>query len=150
MNTRTIRLDWPNARQVQDGVFAAGQPAPEQIRAAARLGIRTIVNLCAKGECGWDEAATVREAGLRYLHIPVCGPEDICESKARELHELLGEAGLRPMVVHCGSANRVGALFALQAFHCEGRDMESALELGRKAGLAGAEPRVRQCMQAVS
>lgn len=50
------------------------------------------------------------------------------------------------MIVHCGSGNRVGALFALRAFHDEGYDLESAMEKGGLAGLTKLEPYVRQCL----
>lgn len=145
-----MTLEWPNAQNPAAGLHTAGQPSPEQLAAAAGEGIRTVVNLCGEGECGWDEAAEVEDAGMNYVHIPVCGPEDICESRARELDAVLKDDSLYPMVVHCGSANRVGALFALRAFYCEHREPEEAIAAGRAAGLAGAEPRVRQCMSAAS
>lgn len=142
----SIKIDWPNLANPAEGVYTAGQPDSGQIRSAAEQGIRTVVNLCAEDECGWDEAAVVKETGMRYIHIPVCGPEDICEANARKLHEVLEQRELQPMIVHCGSANRVGALYALQAHRFAGLDPEAALALGRRAGLAGAEPRVRQCI----
>lgn len=141
-----IKLDWPNLKNPLPDVYAAGQPSPEQLEEAAAQGIRTVVNLCAEGECGWDEAAEVEDAGMTYVHIPVCGPQDICEMSARELDKVLADKSKYPMVVHCGSANRVGALFALRAFHCEGKEPDQAVQAGREAGLSGAEPRVRQCM----
>ena len=47
-------------------------------------------------------------------------------------------------MVHCASGNRVGALFALKAFHLEDADVESALASGREAGLTKLEETIRE------
>ena len=141
-----IKLDWPNLREPLDGVFTAGQPDESRIADAAGRGVISIVNLCAEGEADFDEGAEVEDHGMRYFHIPVCGPHDVCEDNARELDKLLEDESLRPMIVHCGSANRVGALFALREFHCKGASADAAIAAGREAGLAGLEGRVRECI----
>lgn len=141
-----IKLAWPNARHCMEGVFSAGMPSEANIQEAAQAGIRTVVDLCGEGEAGWDEESAVEDAGMRYVHIPVCGPQDVCEPRAKELDVVLNDAGLRPMVIHCGSGNRVGALVALREFHCVGDDAETAVSKGREAGLLGLEPHVRKCL----
>lgn len=141
-----MKLDLPNARQVTGGLISAGQPSAEQLELAAEAGVRTIVNLCSPGECGWDEAEVVRELGMCYINIPVCGAPDINEANAGKLHEVLRDKANYPMVVHCGSGNRVGALLALQAFFMEGCDVEEAVEKGRQAGLTMLEAHVRACL----
>lgn len=137
----------PNLRQVDDQLYSAGQPGPEQLRQLAAAGVRTVVNLCGAGECDWDEAAVVEENGMRYVHLPVCGPEDVCVERAKALDKVLAEPGNYPLVVHCGSGNRVGALFALRARACRGCSPEEALEAGKQAGLTGLEPHVRACLE---
>lgn len=139
-------IDMPNARTVAEGLISAGQPSVAQLKSAAEAGVKTIVNLCVPGECGWDEAATVKQLGMRYIAIPVCGATDVTEANAKKLHEVVEEKRNYPMVIHCGSGNRVGALFALKAFHAEGCDPEKAIEKGRLAGLTMLEPHVRQCL----
>lgn len=137
-------LDLPNARLVTDGVISAGQPSVAQLRAVALAGVKTIVNLCALNECGWNEAEVVENLGMCYVAIPVPDASGVTAENARRLHEVLDDAGNRPVIVHCGSGNRVGALFALRAFHAQGRDAESAIEQGRLAGLTRLEPFVRE------
>lgn len=139
-------IDLPNARTLDEGLVSAGQPSPEQLRVAANAGVKTIVNLCVSGECGWDEAATVKELGMRYIPVPVSGAADITAANARKLHEVIEERANWPMVIHCGSGNRVGALLALRAFHEQGCDPETAVEKGRLAGLTMLEAHVRQCL----
>lgn len=142
----TPQLDLPNARAVAEGVISAGQPSPEQLKKAAAVGVKTIVNLCDEGECSWDEAGLVKSLGMRYVNIPVCGAPDVNMESARRLHAVVDDAVNYPMVIHCGSGNRVGALFALKAFDQEGCDLEKAIEKGRLAGLTMLEPHVRQCL----
>jgi len=50
-----------------------------------------------------------------------------------------------PVLVHCGSANRVGALLALRK-SMAGADDEAALEYGRKGGMTSLEPRVKEAL----
>lgn len=138
--------DLPNARSVADGVISTGQPTVDQLRRAAGTGVKTIVNLCAPGECGWDEAAVVRDLGMNYLAIPVPDASALTPANARKLHAVLEDAAHRPVIVHCASGNRVGALFALRAFHEQGCDVEGALEQGRLAGLTRLEPYVRDSL----
>ena len=140
------KLDLPNSRTVAEGLISAGQPSPAQLKTAADAGVRTVVNLCVPGECGWDEAATVKQLGMRYVPIPVRGAPDVTEANAEKLNALVEDGANYPMVIHCGSGNRVGALFALNAFHREGCDLEKAIEKGRLAGLTMLEPHVRQCL----
>jgi protein tyrosine phosphatase (PTP) superfamily phosphohydrolase (DUF442 family) len=52
-----------------------------------------------------------------------------------------------PVLVHCASANRVGALFALSTYRETG-DFDKALEAGREAGLTRLEGTVRKVLEA--
>lgn len=142
----SIALTWPNLKEASEGVFSAGKPEEVHIGEATKAGIKAIVNLCDTSELGWDESAKVREQGMRYEHIPVRGPTDVCEANARKLHELLNDDSLHPMIIHCGSGNRVGALVALREFHCCDADAETAVAKGHEAGLLGLEPHVRKCL----
>lgn len=136
-------LPIPNARQPFPGVLTGGQPSPQQLEEAARLGYRVVIDLREPDERDWDEAAEVTAHGMRYVSIPVGGAHDVTVDKARELAAALGAATGQPVIVHCGSGNRVGALFALKARFLDGETAEKAIEIGRAAGLAGLEAHVR-------
>jgi len=90
------------------------------------------------------------DAGLRYVEIPVDHAAGLTEENARRLDELLRDPAARPMIVHCASGNRVGALLALRARLVEGASVDEALELGRKAGLTRLEPVVRERLETLS
>ncbi len=136
----------PQAGQPFADVATAGQPSPEQLRAARDRGIKRVVNLRPHSEpIGYDEAALALELGLDYVNIPVAGPGDLSVDNVRRLDAALADAG-GAVLVHCASSNRVGALFALRAQQLHGKNVEEALDIGRAAGLRAMEPAVRQLL----
>lgn len=147
--------DWsallPNARRPLDGVVSGGQPSAAQLEAAAGAGFRTVVNLRTPGEPGelTDEAERVAELGMDYVSLPIAGAAGMTEDNARALAELLAGAE-RPVLLHCGSGNRIGGLLALEAFYVEGLDVDAALERGLEAGLTRLEPHVREQLEAAA
>lgn len=131
--------------QPRPGVHVAGQPAAGDWEGYAKQGISTVVNLRLPGELPTrDAAAEVRAAGMRYVTLPVAGTEGITFANASRLREVLEGAG-GPVLVHCSSGNRAGALLALDAV-TGGMSAEQALDLGRAAGMTSAEPRVRELL----
>jgi uncharacterized protein (TIGR01244 family) len=136
------QLDIPGLRRLDGDVWTAGQPGAKQLRAARAAGFRTVISLCPEGECGWDEKQIAESLGLRYATLPVGAACDLSEAASRKLGMLLAACD-KPVLVHCGSGNRVGALFALKSFYVDGSAPEDALAYGRAAGLAGLENTVR-------
>ncbi len=124
-----------NAHRFEPGIITAGQPTAAQLEAAQAQGVKTVVNLRPDGEMkDFDEAALVKETGMNYVHIPVAGPNDINEANARLLDEALVPGAL-PALVHCGSANRVGALIAYRARFIQHKNDHESMGLGIVAGL---------------
>ncbi len=124
-----------NACQFERGIVTAGQPTAAQIEAAQAQGVKTVINLRPESEMqDFDEAALVKKAGMNYVHIPVAGPDDINDSNARLLDEALVPGAL-PALVHCASANRVGALVAYRARHIQHKSDHESMGLGIIAGL---------------
>lgn len=127
-----------------DDHYSAGQPTPEQLAALAREGVRTVINLRAPDEAvDYDEAAEAERLGLRYVALPVRGADDLDRERVREFGRELDAARSRgPVLIHCASGNRVGAMVALDEALNRGCDLDSALDQGRRAGLQGLEPAV--------
>lgn len=137
-------LDLPNGRQLFADVITGGQPTEAQLRAAHEQGIRTVVNLRPDGEFdGFDEEALVEELGMRYIHIPVAGPDDVTKDAATILNDVLADTTNRPLLMHCSSGNRVGSLFAARAYFLQDTDPERALDIGTRAGLTQLEAPLR-------
>lgn len=123
-------------------LYSAGQPTVEDLADAAAKGIRTVINLRGPEEpVAFDERAKVQQLGLGYVSLPIAGAQDLgrgtIETFARELQQA---RRVGPVLIHCGSSNRVGAAIALQRGWLEGCNAREALASGRSAGLAGLEP----------
>jgi uncharacterized protein (TIGR01244 family) len=145
---RPAETEWtellPNARQPLADVVSGGQPSEAQLAEAAAAGYRTVINLRMPSEDGLpDEAARVAELGMEYVSLPIDGAEAITEDNARALSRSL-ETAERPVLLHCGSGNRVGALLALSAYYVDGRSADEALQYGLDSGLTRLEPLVRE------
>ena len=126
-----------------DGITAAGQPDKAALEVFTDAGYATVIDMRAEDEDrGFEEAAFVEELGMHYVAFPIASEDDVSFESARELDELLQQYP-GPVLVHCASGNRVGALLALRA-SLNGADEEQALELGRKGGLTRLEELVRK------
>jgi uncharacterized protein (TIGR01244 family) len=139
----------PNGRQPAPDLLVGGQPTAEQLALARSLGYTTVINLRSAEEMqdGSAGRAVAEELGMSYVEIPVASADDIQLDRAAALFAALDQA-TGPTIVHCKSGNRVGALFALQAFYVDGVGLEEALEAGREAGLTRLEPVVRERLTA--
>ena len=129
-----------------EGLTTAGQPDAAAFKVFAEQGYVAVIDLRTEGEDrGLDEPAVVSELGMEYVNLPITG-DDITFEKAEELAELLGQYD-GPVLLRCGSANRVGALLALDKV-AKGVDAETAIEEGKLAGLSSLEGKVRAAIDA--
>lgn len=136
----------PNARVPLDGVLSGGQPTAEQIAAAGRSGFRTVINLRTDAEDGFAwEGPAVESAGMRYVRVPVDGAEGLTRETVQRVDAALGEAlAAGPVLLHCGSGNRIGAVLALRAAWIEGVAPADALHVGLASGLTRLEGATRE------
>lgn len=133
--------------QPRPGLYTGGQPSAEQLRDAAATGIRTVIDLRQPGEDrGFDETAVAEELGLRYVRLPIAGAAGLTDANARTLERLLAQAD-GPVLLHCASGNRAGALLALIHARGEGASVEQALGVGRRAGMTSLEPAIRKLLE---
>jgi uncharacterized protein (TIGR01244 family) len=132
--------------QPVDGMTAAGQPDKAAFEAFAQAGYVAVVDMRAPDEDRGldDEAGLVESLGMEYVAFPIASGDEISYESARNLDELLaGYEG--PVLVHCASSNRVGALLALRE-SLRGADDGAALEYGRRAGMTRLEPLVQEVL----
>ena len=130
-----------------EGVTGAGQPDEAALeRFKAEGGVAVIDLRLPHEERGLaDERAAVESQGMSYIPLPVDSGTDITFAKANELDRILAQFD-GPVLIHCGSGNRVGALMALRA-SMDGADDETAVEAGKQTGLTRLEPTVRERLQ---
>lgn len=125
------------------GRYSAGQPTVEQLQALPSNGIAVVIDLRADAETpDLDEAAMVRGLGLDYRNLPIGGAAGLTRDNVQALDRLIADAGDRPLLLHCASGNRVGAMMALRERWLRGATPEQALAVGRDWGMKSLEPDV--------
>jgi protein tyrosine phosphatase (PTP) superfamily phosphohydrolase (DUF442 family) len=123
-----FRLLYLNKHRVGAQAWRAAQPAPHHIRAMARQGVRTIINLRGARACGsyWTERGTCRQHGIALVDFQVRSrsapsPDEI--KAARDLFERIEY----PMLMHCKSgADRAGLMSVLYLHFVEKVPIEQA------------------------
>jgi uncharacterized protein (TIGR01244 family) len=129
-----------------DGITSAGQPDEAAFSVFAENGYVAVIDMRTAGEeRGLDEVATVEGLGMKYVPFPI-SRSDISLETAAELDALLKQYD-GPVLLHCASANRVGALLALREFLDTG-DAEQALATGREGGMTSLESSVKEVIDA--
>jgi len=112
---------------------------------AERLGFKTIVDLRTPAEPGQPaEAGLTEAAGLAYVSIPIAKGAPT-EAQLARFAALMEDRAQFPILLHCGSANRVGALWTLYRTS-KGVPSETAIEEGRAIGMKSREPQVRELL----
>jgi len=127
----------PNYVRVNPGLASAGRPTDEGLKQLKTQGFRTVIDLRTTTEEGLaDEKALVEGQGLRYVHVPVTAgsfsPADVDAVQA-----VLRDAAAAPVLLHCASANRVGAVWAVIQSR-EGSPIDQAIAEGKRVGLRSA------------
>ena len=134
----------PGWRQAGPTLFSSGQPEARHWPALAAAGIRSVVNLRPRAELpGRDEPAEVAVGGLAYASIPVADAGALSRDAALAFVRALRELP-SPVLVHCATGNRVGALVALREAWFAGADAPSALDRGVAAGLGSLATQIRR------
>lgn len=142
-----MALPIPNLMFVAPNHYSGGFVSHEAMALVKAEGITHVIDMLPRHEHGeYDEAAHAEELGLFYVHLPIQGGNDLNKTNAEALDRLLKDVGDTPVLVHCMSGNRVGALFALRAHWLQGQSVAEALATGRRYGLTKMEPLVVQLL----
>lgn len=129
----------PNGHMPMDGIVTAGQPTANQFAALAAGGVSTVIDLRAPEEPrGFDEPATARAKGMEYHNIPVVAGS-ITASEFDQVRELLRAPERGSVLLHCASANRVGAVLLPYLVLDEHRSPDEALRIAHDVGLRSDE-----------
>jgi uncharacterized protein (TIGR01244 family) len=124
-----------NEAEPVPGITTAGQPTASQLEQLAEQGYVAVIDLRGANEDrGFDEAGKVEELGMHYVSLPISGPDTISNENAEVLDTLLNEID-GPVLLHCASSNRVGALLSLRQ-SLLGVDDEAAMDIGIAAGMS--------------
>jgi uncharacterized protein (TIGR01244 family) len=124
----------PNYTIIRPGLAAGGQPTAEGLKQLKAQGFKTVINLRTDAEAGAvEEEAAVAGEGLRYVRVPISpasfGVEDVAAVK-----RALDDPAAGPVLLHCSTSNRVGAVWAVIQAQ-QGKGLEEAVAEGRRVGL---------------
>jgi uncharacterized protein (TIGR01244 family) len=97
---------------MRPGIATAGQPTRAGLARLAALGFKTVITLRADDEDPLvaEERILVEKAGLRYVQVPVA-PATFSLADVEAVRAALDAAGAQPALLHCSTANRVGAVW---------------------------------------
>jgi uncharacterized protein (TIGR01244 family) len=125
------------------GIYTGGRVTEADMPRLKQAGVRRIIDLSVDAETpDFDEAAVAAASGLGYANLPFANADALSRENVQAFDALLG-SGDAPVLVHCGSGNRVGAMAALRAAWIDGKSTEEAIAIGRAWGLKGLEAEVR-------
>lgn len=118
-----------------DGVFLASQPATADFEQASKGGIKTVINNRHASETpDFDEKSIVEGLGMTYISLPYNGEAELTDDVFTRARELLASAE-RPILMHCGSANRTGALWLAYRALDGGLSLDAARAEAKVVGL---------------
>ena len=130
-------------KQVSERLWVMGTPDQRDITEFAEQGGDIVISLLSVEEmAGSNETEWTTKAGIAFYHVPVDGSKGVTFANARALDRLLLMHADKRIMVHCASANRVGALFALRAAWLDGLSAQQALDIGRQHGMTSLEQKV--------
>jgi uncharacterized protein (TIGR01244 family) len=139
--------DVPNYSRLGPGLAAAGRPTPEALGKLEQWGFRTVIDLRMPAEGTAGEEAAVKALGLRYVAVPVSAASFSLKDVAA-VRKVLEDPSAGPVLLHCASSNRVGAVWAVIESQ-RGKGLQDALAEGRRAGLRSGpmEDAVRRLLE---
>ena len=121
---------------VKPGLASAGQPSAQGLARLKELGFRTVINLRVDGEMGFvEEKALLEGQGLRYVHVPLTAAT-LSDADIQAERAVLDDATAGPVLIHCRSGSRVGAVWAVIQGQ-QGKTLEEAEAEGRRLGMHG-------------
>lgn len=129
-----------NVTRVDATIMCGGATTAEAFPELKKLGFASVVNLRRESEQGADIAAAkaaATAAGLKYVHIPVDGAKP--EAKDAEAFiAAVTDKSNQPAFIHCGSANRVAAMWLIKRVVVDGWEIPKATAEAEAIGLTSA------------
>jgi protein tyrosine phosphatase (PTP) superfamily phosphohydrolase (DUF442 family) len=134
---QSLKDDVPRILCLTESYATGAQPSDAAFGKLAANGFHSVLNLRTAEE-GVDlekERKLATNAGMRYFSIPVVSSAPRAE-QADEFIRLVKEKSNHPMLIHCASANRVGAFMMIYRTVEHGWSEDKAYEEAVKIGLS--------------
>lgn len=130
-----------NVTRVDATIACAGATSPAAFAEIRKQGFASIINLRRDQEPGADIAGArdaAQKAGLKYVHIPVDGARPDPAS-AEAFIKAVTDSSNQPAFVHCGTANRVAAMWLIKRVVVDGWEIDRAQAEAKAIGLTSAD-----------
>lgn len=130
-----------NYSRVDATVGCGGAVDPSAMSALKKEGFVSVINLRLANEQGADVdagRAAAQAAGLKYIHLPF----NAAMPDSKVVDTFLGavaDKSNQPVFIHCGSANRVGAVWMIKRALQDGWTVERAQAEGEAIGLTNPQ-----------
>ena len=124
-----------NYTRVDATVACGGATPPEAMVDLKQLGFTAVINFRTSQEEGVNIEASqtaAADAGLKYFHIPFRAPSP---EVAEEFLDIVADPSNQPVYIHCGSANRVGAMWFIKRVKQDGWNDARAMQEAETIGL---------------
>ncbi|WP_197441920.1 methyltransferase domain-containing protein [Thalassoglobus polymorphus] len=112
-----------------------GQPSASDLAKAKERGIEHVISLRELDEIDWNQAEAVEALGLQYYHFAFRSPESLTDEIFENSLKLLANSQMSPVMLHCASANRVGAIWLAHRVLNDGLQLAEARDEAKKVGL---------------
>ncbi|MGE3956557.1 MAG: sulfur transferase domain-containing protein [Vicinamibacterales bacterium] len=129
---------------VGDDMFIGGQPTEKALRELKAKGVTTVVNLRMPQEMeqiGFDEAALIKQLGMKYVHIPMRGtPENPYGPKQLDQFAEAMNTADGKVLLHCTVAWRASHMWGAYLIRERKVPVAAAVEQARKINLRDDRP----------
>jgi len=135
--TKQERPGIVNFSKVDAVVACGGATETSALDGLAKDGFKSVINLRLASEANANielNAAHARSLGLNYIHVPFNAAQPEPKVLDQFLAAIANKAN-QPAYVHCGSANRVGAVWLVKRVLQDGWTIEKATEEAKLIGL---------------
>ena len=135
--TRQERAGIVNFSKVDAVVACGGATETSALDGLAKDGFKSVINLRLASEANANielNAAHARSLGLNYIHVPFNAAQPEPKVLEQFLAAIANKAN-QPAYVHCGSANRVGAVWLVKRVLQDGWTIDKATEEAKLIGL---------------
>jgi protein tyrosine phosphatase (PTP) superfamily phosphohydrolase (DUF442 family) len=116
--------------QVAPRVWVSGQPNAAAFTELKNMGVATVINLRTSQEMDnrqvvpFDEAQTLAELGIDYVHIPQGGPDALGSAEGN-------------LLLHCTVAWRASHMWAAYLVAHQGVSVDDAVAIGKQMNMGG-------------
>lgn len=117
-------------------IYLAGQPSKAALKQLADDGVKTIISLRHPDEERWDEEQACKELDLKFYRYQISSPGDINKKLIDAIRKHLVAAKKDSgVMLHCASANRVGAIWLAHRVKDAGLTVAEASVEAKAVGL---------------